>query len=422
VNSLKNLFSPYRGLPKEVYIIAVARFINALGCFVFPLLTLILTDTIGLSKGTAGLYLSMAGIVSVPAAMLGGKLADSIGRKKVIVCFDSLAIALYITASFIEPSLPMVYLIILAGAAMMTAGPAHDSLMADLTTPEVRNGAYALTYMGWNLGFAVGPVVGGLLYKHHLKLIFLGDAFTALISLGLITIFIRDTFQGTKEELPGEHRELEMREEGSIFAVLLKRPVLIYIAIAGFIYQFVYPQWTFMLPIHAVQNFHELGAQYYGLIAGFNGLVVILFTPLLTKATEKLTDTRRMVNGVFLYAVGFGMLGVLNSLPFFFVAAFVFTLGEIIIAISVNPFIANHTPISHRGRMNAVIPMIMGAGFTIGPMGMGKLLSYLSIEQGWLFIGFVGFIGTLMMFWVEKYAERSTLEDVSCSLSKHNFN
>jgi hypothetical protein len=64
----------------------------------------------------------------------------------------------------------------------------------------------------------------------------------------------------------------------------------------------------------------------------------------------------------------------------------------------------------------------MGAGFTIGPMGMGKLLSYLSIEQGWLFIGFVGFIGTLMMFWVEKYAERSTLADVSCSLSKHNFN
>ncbi len=409
---VKNLSSPYRGLPKEVYVIFVARIINALGCFVFPLLTLILTDTIGLSKQTAGFYMSLAGIINLPAAMLGGKLADSIGRKKVIVLFDSLAIALYIVASFIQPSLLLVYTIILAGAAMVAAGPAHDSLLADLTTPVNRNGAYALSYMGWNLGFAVGPVVGGMLYKHHLPLVFLGDAGTALISLVLISVFIRETFQRSEAGLAREQRKWEMREDGSIFAVLLRRPVLLYLAIAGFIYQFVYAQWTFLMPLHAVQNFHELGAEYFGLMAGFNGLVVILFTPLLTKTTEKLSDTRRMIYGVSLYTIGFGMLAVLNSLLYFFISVFVFTLGEILLATSVMPFIANQTPISHRGRMNAVLPMIMGAGFTLGPVGMGKVLSYMSIEQGWLFIGFVGFIGTLVMWWVEKYAERRTVEDI----------
>ncbi|WP_242960871.1 hypothetical protein [Clostridium peptidivorans] len=47
---LKQLIEPYVGLPKEIYVIFVARIINAFGCFVMPLLTIILKDKIGLSE------------------------------------------------------------------------------------------------------------------------------------------------------------------------------------------------------------------------------------------------------------------------------------------------------------------------------------------------------------------------------------
>ncbi len=397
------LLNPYKGLPKEIYVIFLSRVINALGSFVMPLMTIILTQSIGMSKEMAGLYISVAGLLFLPASLLGGKLADTLGRKKVIAFFDGLAAGLYILAGFMHPSVNMVYVVILAGVSMVTAGPAHDSLIADLTTPESRNGAYALSYMGWNMGFAIGPVLGGLLYKNHLSLVFFGDALTALIALSLVLIFIKETLHRSQTEIYGQERKLEQRVEGSIWSVLKQRKILIYFACIIFGYNFVYSQWSFMLPIQVLELYPDLGARYFGLLAGFNGLIVLLFTPLLTRLTEGTQSIRRMVYGGLLYALGFGMLGVVHTLPYFFLSAFIFTLGEIVLAISTTPFIANHTPASHRGRMNAVVPMIFGLGHTLGPAGMGKVLAYVSMENGWLLIGVSMLIFAGLMYGLERW-------------------
>ncbi|MBZ9688419.1 MFS transporter [Clostridium estertheticum] len=400
------LLDPYRGLPKEIYVIFVSRIINAMGCFVMPLLTLILTEKIGLSKEISGAYISVSGLLFMPAAIIGGKLTDIIGRKKVIIIFDFLSAMLYIVCGFMNPSINMIYVLMIASMSMAIAGPAHDALIADLTTPKNRDGAYALSYMGWNIGFAIGPIIGGLLYENYLPLIFIGDAVTALISLSLIFIFIKETIHLTKQEVTGEGRHLETREEGTIISVLLKRPILIYFAICTLGYNFVYSQWSFMMPIHSAQNFLSLGAKYYGLMAGFNGLIVMFFTPLITKMSENTKHIRKMIYGGLLYAFGFGMLGILNTLPFFFVSVFIFTLGEIILSISIAPFIANHTPMSHRGRMNAVLPIIFGMGYTLGPITMGKALGYISIESAWLILGMIAFISSIFMCMLEKYDEK----------------
>jgi MFS family permease len=110
-----------------------------------------------------------------------------------------------------------------------------------------------------------------------------------------------------------------------------------------------------------------------------------------------------------LYAVGFGMLGILNTLPYFFLSVFIFTLGEILLSISVMPFIVNHTPASHRGRMNAVLPTIMGMGYAIGPMTMGKILNHTSVESAWIILGVMTSISAAFMFGLEKYDDRSNI-------------
>lgn len=407
VNKLSNLLNPYKGLPKEIYVIFIARIINGMGCFVMPLMAIILTEKIGLSRDMAGLYVSASQLLCMPAALIGGKLADTIGRKFLIVIFDSLAAVLYIICGLMTPSIPMLGVLTAACFCMWLAGPAHDSIIADLTTPDNRNGSYALSYMGWNIGFAVGPTVGGLLYKNHLPLVFIGDALTALISLGLIATFIKETIHKTREDITDENRILERREEGSIISVLLKRPILIYFALIVFWYNFAYAQWSFLMPIHSVQNFSSHGAQYFGWMASFNGIVVMLFTPLITKLSDKMNNMRRMVCGGLLYAVGFGMLGILNSLPFFFLSVLIFTWGEIILSISTMPFIANHTPASHRGRMNSILPMILGMGYTLGPLAMGNALTFISIENAWLFIGALLIVASAFMHVLERYEKRT---------------
>lgn len=401
-SAIGKLLEPYLGLPREVYVIFASRIVNGIGCFVSPFLTLILTKKIGLDSDAAGLYMSAAGLLFMPASIVGGKLADTIGRRKVIVIFDALAIMVYFVCGFVEPSMTMVYLIMAAGMFMSGAGPAHDSLMADLTTPENRNGAYALSYMGWNIGFSIGPLLAGMLFENYLSWIFIGDAITAFLSLMLIIFFVKETIQDTKNAVVDEGRSMERREHGSIIHVLLRRPALLIFALVILGYNFTYAEWGFMLPMHAGQNFGINGATYYGYMASFNGIVVIAFTPLITWLLRKAVHMKKIIMGGLLYCVGFGMLGFYSALPAFFISVFIFTIGEIVLSISVMPFIADNTPMSHRGRMSGVLGIMFGAGYNLSPMVMGTVMKSIGIEAAWIYLGIYVGISSFLMIFVDK--------------------
>ena len=66
-------------------------------------------------------------------------------------------------------------------------------MMADLTNTKNRKAAYSLLYLGINIGFSLGPLIAGFLYNHYLKILFLGDAATTILSLILVAVFVEET-------------------------------------------------------------------------------------------------------------------------------------------------------------------------------------------------------------------------------------
>lgn len=396
MKSFKSLLDPYRGLPRSVYIIFFSRMINALGMFIFPLFTLILNKKIGLSQSETGFWIMVLGLVFVPSSMIGGKIADHFGRKKPIIVFETIAALLYIVCGFMPAGIEQVYVVLAACFFFGLAEPAHNAIMADLTTPETREGAFSLSYMGFNLGFAVGPVLGGLLFELDLyHWIFWGDALTLLLSLGLIALFVPETF-GQHTEAISEDRVLEQAVEGSTWSVLKTRPILIWFALILLAYNFAYAQWSYLLPLHTVENFAD-GAVFYGLLASLNGIIVIVFTPIVTKLLEGKRDLDKNFLGGLLYMIGFGAFGFVSGKWLFALCCFIFTIGEIVVTISFMPFLANRTPASHRGRINAVLPLIMGIGRSAGPLLMGYIIQASTIETGWKVVGAVMLVGVVFM-------------------------
>lgn len=396
------VLSPYKGLPKEIYILFISKVINSLGTFVYPLLALILTQKIGLTKVQAGTYVTILAISQIPSLLLGGKLVDTFGRKKIIFIFQSLGAISYLLCGFLEPNMIMAFMIVLASCFYTVASSALEAVTADLTTPENRKSSYSLLYMGHNLGFAIGPILAGLLYKKYLSLIFIGDAITTIISITLFVVFIKETMKKKPqiEEIATaieNKNNLEKHEEGSALSILLKRPILLYFALIMFIYQFAYSQWGFTLPLRMGDIFSEDGAKFYGLIAGFNGLIVIIFTPLLTSLLQKTNAIKAIAFGGIFYGVAFGLIGFIKFLPMFFLSIFIMTIGEIMVSINTGTFIANHTPASHRGRINSILPLIIGAGFTLGPIVMGKVMDSYGNTITWSCISISVFIGAFLM-------------------------
>lgn len=410
IKTAKSLLSPYLGLPKPIYIIFLSRMINAMGMFIFPLFTLILNKKIGLSPSETGYWLMVMSLVFVPASIIGGKIADHVGRKKPIIIFETIGALLYIVCGFMPAGIEQVYVVLAACFFFGLAEPAQSAIMADLTTPENREGAFSLSYMGFNLGFAIGPVLGGLLFQYDLyHWLFWGDAATLLVSILLIALLVPETF-GTHIEAVSEDRVLEHAVEGSTWSVLKSRPILIWFSLILLSYNFAYAQWGYLLPLHTAENFKD-GALFYGLLASANGIIVILFTPLVTKWLSGRRDLDKNVLGGILYMVGFGAFGFVSGKWMFLLCCFIFTIGEIVITISFMPFLANRTPASHRGRINAILPLIMGTGRALGPLIMGHVIEASSIEAGWKLVGLVMLGGVILMKGLD-FLDNRMVEDV----------
>lgn len=404
MNQSSDMLAPYRGLPKEVYVLFFSKMVVAIGAFVYPLLTLLFTKKIGLSASETGNWVALFGLIYIPASLIGGKICDSFGRKKVLIICDTLAALAYGACGFLEPSMEMLYLIGIGIFFFGISDPAHSSIVADVTTPENRDGAFSLTYLGFNIGFAVGPLVGGLLFENHLKWFFIGDAITTLIATILIAVFIKETIHHTEEEM-GQDRKMEEREEGSIVSVILQRPQILIFSVIFFGYNFAYSMWGFLMPLHVESIYSGSGAAIFGKLSALNGLVVMLFTPILTKLFIRKKHVRKMIYGGALYLLGFGILGFVGHIASFIASVLIFTLGEIVCAISSMPYINNNTPVSHRGRMNALLPVLFGTGYSLGPLVMGNVLGRTSIGYTWNMISVILIISTLGMVLLDRFEQ-----------------
>jgi MFS family permease len=145
-----------------------------------------------------------------------------------------------------------------------------------------------------------------------------------------------------------------------------------------------------------------------------NALTVILMTPPVTHITMKLKPTYSIIFGGIQYAVGFGMIYYIKTIYPLIVSTVFWTLGEILIMTNSGVYVANNTPISHRGRFNAVFPVLTGAGYAFGPYLMGAFIDTWGIRPVWKLCFAMSICASFLMLGLtifdSKYAKKNSCE------------
>lgn len=390
---------PYRGLPKSIYVLFIGRIINCMGNFVFPFLVFFLTANIGFTESMVGVFRTASAVVSIIGSLIGGYLADRIGRKKIILIFQGLSALFIAFCPFLGNSIAVPYILMFSVLLNSAVQPANSAMMIDMTNTKNRKEALSLLYLGTNLGFSVGPLIAGYLFKNHTKILFFGDAATTLISLLLILYFVPD-LKPSKDEIH-ESQSInndERAEEGNVFLILLRRPYLFAFVLISIIVSFVYSQAGFGLPFQTKELFGRDGAKYYGMLMTVNGLSVIGLTTILTAVTRKVKPLLNIVISSLLYAIGFGMLFYVNSFKLLVLSTVIWTAGEILASTNKGVYIADHTPISHRGRFNSIIPIIIGSGNMLSPLILGGVIERNGVNIIWPITFYLALISAIMIF------------------------
>jgi predicted MFS family arabinose efflux permease len=189
---LFNLYKEsFSNLQSTIWMLSVVTFINRSGSMVLLFTSLYLTKELHFAIGEAGVCMSFYGIGSVLGAYTGGWLTD---RKDTtgIMIFSLLSsgfILLFILAA--KTPVSMAAVIFLYSFTSDIFRPAMSKATAAFSTPENRTRSVSLTRLAINLGFSVGPALGGVLAMYAgYKWLYIIDAGTSFAAAGLLFFFL----------------------------------------------------------------------------------------------------------------------------------------------------------------------------------------------------------------------------------------
>lgn len=407
----------YRGLPVQIYFLALARAVVSMGLmFVFPFMSLLLTSVLGFSSVIAGYIMVMTAVGNVAGSIIGGKLSDSFSRKKVFSAFAMMVVIVMIISGFICTKRMVVPFIVLAYFFFSAVIPSVSAMVLDWCDENNKTEALSLLYLASNIGSSIGPVIAGLLFYDHMPWIFFGMAFAFIFTFVLVQLKVSEHkgLASVSAIMPAEafsdDGSGQKSEKKSYFSIILSKPSLLIFIIVLIILTLCYIALDYMLPLHFSDIFGlSRGSKYSSLIWSVNGLTVVLLTPWLISFTKKHHQLFNMIFAALLYAAGFAVYGLTETPILLYAAVLIWTSGEILISTGAGVYISNQSPETHKGRGMATYEMSRGIGRCLGPLLFGYLLVTHTYSQVWLIVAAICLAMSLVMLVLYKKERKSGL-------------
>ena len=384
----------YKNLSKEIYVLFFGRIVTSMGSLIWLLLTLILKNKLGYNATTIATLTMAMSILQFPMLLLGGKLADTLNRKKIIIVCDLVTVVSYIICGLLPLSNYSIALFYIAGVFATIEGPSYDALVADLSDSESREKAYSLQYLGMNLGLVLSPTIGGLLFENYLWLAFILTGLATLSSTILIILFIKRL----SVEKGNVSAYEEKRENESVFRILRERKTLILYALVCGFGGIVYAQFNYLLPLNMETLYGAKGATIFGMLTSTNAIVVIIATPLITTFLSRLMDVRKILIGESLIVLGlFGYRFVQGAMVPYFILMILFTIGEVFNTLGHQPYMTRRIPSTHWGRVNSFVNTVNGLFAGVGNIFIGKIVDVKGYDMAWLAVGVLGAVAIILV-------------------------
>ncbi|MHB8361766.1 MAG: MFS transporter [Thermoplasmataceae archaeon] len=393
---------------RVVATISVNQFIRVFGrsqAWIF--LPLYLNEIRHIPFFTIGIVLFVMAFSSVPFGVYGGNLIDRLGRKKMLMISTPIIAALFfliaISVFFNENVLIFYALLILTEPFMNIQGSADNVIITDSTTPSERTNAFSIVRILLNIGFALGPAVGGFIAGISYGYIFLIPGVLTIIETILYYLYVPETLKKDDVQIKKKGFEFPSKDIGFLFASLT---ISIMFLVMG--------QWGTTLTLFW-KAFDHISDVEIGLLYGTNGIYVAIFQMPTNKILTKMRDHMRVLLGLNVYAFGFFALIFFRSFPFLLVDVFVLTMGENITAPVISSIISKLAPLNKRGQYFGAFQVIAGVIGPSAPILGTFFIQYFPTNMGILWV--VTLIMSLsitiltVLFWERfvKYKDESVL-------------
>jgi predicted MFS family arabinose efflux permease len=396
-----NYISNFKGLSREIWLLSLVTFINRAGAMVIPFLSLYLVNSKGFTLPQVGWIMTSFGIGSLTGTWIGGKLTDSIGFYKVIVLSLLLGgigfVFLQYIESFLGFCIGIFSLILVADAYRPAIFVAADTY----SKPGNVTRSITLIRLAINLGFSIGPLIGGIIIAtiSYSSLFWIDGITCILAGIGLF-VWLKPKKSKEKDE------KININKKEGVPPYLNGLFVLFIIIMIANGTTFV--QYFSVMPLY-YEKAHFLTEDLIGWLMFINGAVIVIFEmPLITwLERRKLSKTMATFWGIFFIALSFVVLNLTTWSGVLVVGMLLMTLGEMIGSPFSNALALEMAPNGRKGSYMGLYSMSFSFSHIFGHNGGMNLVDNFGFDNTWYFMSvFLVFIG-LLTLWLYHLLKKS---------------
>jgi predicted MFS family arabinose efflux permease len=329
--------SGFKGLSRITWVISITLFLNRMGAMVLMFSTLYFTQELSFTKAEAGSIMAFFGIGSILGSYIGGWLADKYEPKLLMMIALVLSGGIVLLLPLTTNKIYLCAILFLYALVADSFRPPSSVAIKASSTEATRTRSISLMRFAINLGFTLGPAVGGLLaHKFGYKLLYTIDGVTSfLAALFLYFLYNAKTIKGNtvQTQLP----ITEVKDKGT--SAYKNYKFLAFIRCVGF-----YGTLFFQLFASVPNYFKEVtnySANTIGLLLALNGLFVAICEIPFVKWLEGQQIKKHQLVAIGCWCISIALLVLLLS-PFSLLFAIVYTVVMTFSEIFAMPFMMSY--------------------------------------------------------------------------------
>lgn len=331
-------------------------------------------------------------------SLIGGALADSVDRRKVMFVTQSfaalLALTLGLLTQFGHISIWYIYAITaLQAVAVAFDGPSRQALVPNLVPKEDLPNAFSMTFTSFQVGSVLGPALTGfVIYFAGQEGVYYFNAIS-FVAVLFALFMIGDVPQSFAEKTSGI--SLEAIREGVQF--ILSKPIILSSMLLDFVATFFASASTLM-PLIA-KDVLQVGVVEYGYLSAAQAVGAVIVALIMSQIKQIRKQGLIFLTCVIIFGIATIVFGITSS---FIIAWFaIATTGA---ADGVSTIIRNtirqlQTPDFIRGRMTSINQIFFMGGPQLGEVEAGSVAQFFGAPFAVITGGIGCILGTFLIMW-----------------------
>lgn len=370
----------YRGLSRAAWMLALVMLINRTGAMVLPFLGIYMAKELGFDLAEIGIVLAFFGLGSMAGSWLGGWLTDRIGNFWVQSLSLLLSVPLFLLIPLFDTVTELSTLIFILSLIAESFRPANSVAVARYAKPENITRAFSLNRMAINLGFSIGPAVGGILATISYDWIFYGNALGVFSAAVVFIIFF---YANKPQNSKTEQKKSTVADEVKPRSPYLDLKFHLF-NICCWIYAVCFFQLLSTLPLY-YQNGHGLNESQIGIILAFNGIVVVIFEMFLVHTAERrLTYASSIAMGTLLAMLSFAILPIPGGVWVLFLSMFVLSISEILVLPFTSSVVVKRSHRLNQGAYMGLNSLAFSAAHVVSPFMGTRIAASWGFNSLWI--------------------------------------